>query len=114
MRWYKSFRRVTRSAIKATAATPVCFRASGAASPAGTILDAKVIGIDRESDLAVIKIEQTDLPFLRFGRSEDLRQGQVVLAMGNPLGLANSVSMGVISSVARQLKPDDTMIYIQT
>ncbi|PYT28773.1 MAG: peptidase S1 [Acidobacteria bacterium] len=82
--------------------------------PAGPILDAKTVGIDRESDLAVIKIGQTDLPFLRFGHSEDLRQGQIVLAMGNPLGLANSVSMGVVSSVARQLKPDDTMIYIQT
>src|SRR6185503_10080895 len=77
-------------------------------------LDAKIVGIDRESDLAVIRIEKTDLPHLRFGDSEELRQGQLVLAFGNPLGLANSVTMGVVSSIARQLKPDDPMIYIQT
>ena len=82
--------------------------------PAGKRLDAKIVGIDRESDLAVIKIERTDLPQLRFGDSEELRQGQLVLAFGNPLGLANSVTMGVVSSIARQLKPDDPMIYIQT
>jgi serine protease Do len=82
--------------------------------PAGKRLDAKIVGIDRESDLAVLKIERTALPFLQFGDSESLRQGQLVLAFGNPLGLANSVTMGVVSSIARQLKPDDPMIYIQT
>src|SRR5207248_2550178 len=46
--------------------------------------------------------------------SEGLRQGQVVLAFGAPLGLANSVTMGVVSGVARQLKPEDPMVYIQT
>jgi serine protease Do len=82
--------------------------------PSGTKLEAKVVGIDRDSDLAVLKIDRTGLPFLRFGDSEELRQGQLVLAFGNPLGLANSVSMGVVSSMARQIKPDDPMIYIQT
>jgi serine protease Do len=43
-----------------------------------------------------------------------LKQGQIVLALGNPLGLDNSVSMGVVSAVARQIKPDDPMVYIQT
>jgi serine protease Do len=82
--------------------------------PSGTKLLARIVGIDRGSDLAVLKIDRTGLAFLRFGDSEELRQGQLVLAFGNPLGLANSVSLGVVSSVARQIKADDPMIYIQT
>lgn len=82
--------------------------------PLGTKIDAKVVGIDRDSDLAVLKIDRTELPFLAFADSGDLHQGQLVLAFGNPLGLANSVTMGVVSSTARQIKPDDPMIYIQT
>jgi len=82
--------------------------------PRATRMDAKVVGIDRESDLAVIKVDRTGLPFLAFGDSEQLHQGQLVLAFGNPMGLANSVTMGVVSSIARQIKPDDPMIYIQT
>src|SRR5207249_2742526 len=46
--------------------------------------------------------------------SDGIKQGQLVLAFGSPLGLENSVSMGIVSAVARQLKPDDRMIYIQT
>jgi serine protease Do len=82
--------------------------------PSGSRLDAKIVGIDRDSDLALLKIARTGLSFLRFGDSEELKQGQLVLAFGNPRGLANSVSLGVISSVARQVKLDDPMIYIQT
>jgi len=85
-----------------------------AMQPSGKMLDARVVGIDRDTDLAVLKIDQTGLPYLRLGDSDSLRQGQIVMAFGNPLGLENSVSMGVVSSVARQIKPDDTMIYIQT
>jgi len=48
------------------------------------LMEAKVIGLDREADLAVIKIEMTTLPHLSFGDSEQLKQGQVVLAVGNP------------------------------
>src|SRR5579872_4728194 len=82
--------------------------------PSGARLEAKIVGMDRESDLAVLKIERKDLPFLRFGDSAELHQGQLVLAFGNPLGLSNSVTMGVVSSTARQIKPDDPMLYIQT
>ena len=82
--------------------------------PMATKVDAKIVGIDRDSDLAVLKIDRTGLPFLHFGDSEELRQGQLVLAFGNPLGLANSVTMGVVSSSARQIKPEDPMIYVQT
>jgi serine protease Do len=62
----------------------------------------------------VLKIEGDDLPHCELGDSDDLRQGQVVMAFGNPRGLENSVSIGVVSSVARQVEPDDPMIYIQT
>jgi len=84
------------------------------ARPAGKLLEGRVVGVDRGTDLAVLKVERTDLPHLDLGDSDTLRQGQLVMAFGNPLGLENSVSMGVVSSVARQIHPDDAMIYIQT
>jgi serine protease Do len=77
-------------------------------------IPASIVGIDRETDLAVIKIDRKNLPFLNFGNSDELKQGQIVLALGNPLGLDNSVSMGVVSAVSRQLKTDNPMVYIQT
>jgi serine protease Do len=64
--------------------------------------------------LAVLKVERSGLSALPLGDSDKLRQGQLVMAFGSPLGLENSVSMGVVSSVARQIKPDDAMLYIQT
>ena len=82
--------------------------------PAGTILDARIVGQDRETDIAVLKIDATDLPFLTLGDSRELRQGQLVMAFGSPLGLQNSASLGVVSAAARQLKEDSPMIYIQT
>ena len=86
----------------------------GGLQPGGKILEARIVGVDRDTDLAVLKVEKTGLPNLTLGDSDDLRQGQLVMAFGNPLGFENSVSMGVVSSVDRQLKPDDTTIYIQT
>jgi serine protease Do len=82
--------------------------------PAGKLVTARVVGLDRETDIAVLKIEEKGLPPLRFGDSEALRQGQLVLAFGSPFGLENSVTMGVVSSAARQVRPDHPMIYIQT
>ncbi len=81
----------------------------------GTMLEAKVIGTDREVDLAVLKIEPPrPLQVLKLADSELLKQGEIVLAFGNPLGLENSVSLGVVSSVERQVRPDDPLGYIQT
>jgi serine protease Do len=54
------------------------------------------------------------LPHLTLGDSRELRQGQLVMAFGSPLGLQNSASLGVISAAARQIKQDSPMIYIQT
>jgi serine protease Do len=61
-----------------------------------------------------VKIEQSKLPAVTFGDSDELSAGQLVLAFGSPLGLHNSVSLGVVSAVARQLEPESPMIYVQT
>ncbi|MCH9024380.1 MAG: trypsin-like peptidase domain-containing protein, partial [candidate division Zixibacteria bacterium] len=82
--------------------------------PKGDIVEAVLVGLDSETDLAVLKIPRTGLSYLKLADSDDLRQGQLVFAFGSPLGLQNSVTMGVVSSVARQLSADDPMIYIQT
>jgi serine protease Do len=75
---------------------------------------AKLVGVDRESDLAVIKIDRTGLPTLALGDSNQLRQGQLVMAFGNPLGLEGSASLGIVSSTGRQIKTDDPRMFIQT
>ena len=82
--------------------------------PQPRLREAKIVGADSETDLAVLKIDEADLPSLPFGDSDTLRPGQLVFALGSPLGLENSVTMGIVSSVARQLEPDHPMIYIQT
>jgi len=82
--------------------------------PDGPLAEARIVGVDRDTDLAVVKVDAENLPFLAFGDSDNLRQGELVLAFGNPLGMEDSVSMGVVSSKARQIKTDDTMIYVQT
>jgi serine protease Do len=82
--------------------------------PYGKTLPADLIGMDRETDLAVLKIAEDKLSPLRFGDSSSIKQGKIVFAFGSPFGLDNSVTMGVVSSTARQVRPDDPMIYIQT
>jgi len=82
--------------------------------PRGEIVEAQIVGIDRETDLAVLRIPEQGLPFLELGDSDELRQGQLVLAFGSPFGLENSVTLGVVSSVARQFQPEDPVVYIQT
>jgi serine protease Do len=82
--------------------------------PRGGRIDAQVVGIDTTTDLALVKIPVKGIPALTLGDSDTLRQGQLVLAFGSPLGLGNTVTMGVVSAVARELSPDDMMVYIQT
>ncbi len=73
--------------------------------PAAKLLEAKLLGMDREIDLAVLKIDKTGLPHLALGDSERLRQGELVMAFGNPLGLEGSVSMGIVSSTGASSIP---------
>lgn len=82
--------------------------------PAGRLLDATIVGLDQETDLAVLKVDATGLPALPLADSDELRQGNMVLAFGSPLGLENSVTMGVVSAVGRQRTPEDPMVYVQT
>ncbi len=89
-------------------------RYSSVVKPSGKLMSATVVGMDRETDIAVLKIAAENLPYLQFADSEELQQGQIAVAFGSPFGLENSVTMGVVSSVARQVRPDDPMIYIQT
>lgn len=80
----------------------------------GKIVGAQLVGIDRETDLAVIRVQASGLQSLKLGDSDHVKQGQIVMAFGSPLGLENTVTMGVVSAVARQLRSEDPMIYIQT
>ncbi len=82
--------------------------------PAGRIVRAELVGLDLETDIALLKVNETGYPALKLADSDAVEQGQIVLAFGSPMGLDNSLSMGVVSAPARQLKPDDPMIYIQT
>jgi serine protease Do len=80
----------------------------------GRTIGAQIVATDDETDLAVIKIDARGLPAMPFGDSDALKPGQIVLAFGSPLGLSSSVTMGVVSAIARQLAPEDPMIYVQT
>lgn len=65
--------------------------------------DAKVIGLDENTDLAVIKIEANDLPVMSLGNSDNIQVGEWVLAIGNPLGLNYTVTAGIISALGRNI-----------
>jgi serine protease Do len=76
--------------------------------------DARVLGVDKDTDLALLRIDATDLPALDFGDSDAVTQGDLVLAIGSPMLLRNSLSMGVVSALARAMSEDDPVLYIQT
>lgn len=64
---------------------------------------AKVVGTDPSTDVALLKIDGENLPFLTFGNSDDLRLGEWVLAVGNPFNLTSTVTAGIVSAKARNL-----------
>jgi len=77
--------------------------------------NAKIIGTDRFTDLAVIKIDATNLPTLKLGQSANLRPGEFSIAIGNPVGLDHTVTFGIISAVARDVRNVNRNInFIQT
>jgi serine protease DegQ len=67
----------------------------------GRTTTAKVIGVDPETDLAVLKVNMTNLPTITLGRIDQSRVGDVVLAIGNPFGVGQTVTMGIISALGR-------------
>ena len=78
------------------------------------VFEAKLIGVQSETDLALLKIKATNLPTLSLDVDGSPQPGELVFAIGSPEGLRNSVTMGVISSASRQLDPDNPMVYLQT
>jgi len=108
---------VVQGAVKIQALMPATSlpRDSNNPQPIRTrTVDARLIGIDRESDLALIRIDEKDLPTLALGDSDKLQQGELVFAIGSPMGLRNSVSMGVVSATRRAMSDANPILYIQT
>jgi serine protease Do len=73
---------------------------------------AKVIGVDKRSDVALIKIAATGLPFVHFGDPTKIRPGQWAIAIGSPFGFENSVTAGVVSATGRTLPDDSNSSYV--
>ncbi|MBD2258191.1 trypsin-like peptidase domain-containing protein [Pseudanabaena sp. FACHB-2040] len=84
----------------------------------GRQLDGRVLGTDPVTDVAVIKIDANDLPVVRFSNSDALQPGEWAIAIGNPLGLDNTVTAGIISATGRSSNqvgvPDKRVEFIQT
>jgi serine protease Do len=106
---------VVEGAQRIQVALPLPMADSGAQVPIGKrhILDAKLLGQHKETDLALLKIDETDLPTLPLNTQRP-HVGQLVFAIGSPEGLQNSLTMGVVSAVARQADPSKALTYIQT
>ncbi len=79
-----------------------------------TSYDAELVGSDTDTDLAVLKIDATDLTAAKLGDSDELSLGDDVVVIGNPLGLETSVAKGVVSGLNRQVYDDNSVSAIQT
>lgn len=77
-------------------------------------LVAKVIGVDKRSDVALIKVDADHLPYLKPGNPDDLRVGEWVLAIGSPFGFENSATAGIVSAKGRSLPNENYIPFIQT
>jgi serine protease Do len=106
---------VVEGAQRIRVALPLPMGESAGPVPVGKrlILEAKLLGLHKETDLALLKIDETNLPTLAF-LSQRAQVGQLVFAIGSPEGLQNSVTMGVVSALARQADPSKPLTYIQT
>ena len=72
-------------------------------------LDARVVGVDKEHDIAVIKVNRINLPVPKFGSSQSLKVGELAVAIGSPFGLQRSVTAGVVSGVDRAVTVNDEL-----
>jgi serine protease Do len=75
---------------------------------------AKIVGSDKASDIAVLKVDAKNLPVLKFGDSDSLKVGEWVLAIGSPFGFDHSVTAGIVSAIGRSLPSDNYVPFIQT
>lgn len=84
----------------------------------GRSFNGKVLGADKVTDVAVVKIDASDLPVVRLGDSDRLQSGEWAIAIGNPLGLDNTVTVGIVSATGRSSSqvgiPDQQVRFIQT
>ena len=85
-----------------------------ALTPRPRILNARIVGITTEIDLALLKVDDMKLPPLPLASYSALRQGEMVFAFGSPIGLRNTLTHGLVSAVSRTLTPDSPLIYVQT
>ena len=78
------------------------------------VFRAKVVGTDRRTDMALLKIEADDLPTVTLGRSADVQVGEWVAAIGSPFGFANTITAGIVSATGRNLPSESFIPFIQT
>jgi serine protease Do len=107
---------VVEGAQRIRVALPLPMGDSAGQVPLGKrrIVEAKLLGQHKETDLALLKIDEADLPTIPLLTQQLPKVGQLVFAIGSPEGLQNSITMGVVSAVARQADPTKPLTYIQT
>ncbi len=76
--------------------------------------EAKVLGVDKRTDIAVLKIEAKNLPVVRIGHASELKVGEWVAAIGSPFGFENTITSGIVSAKARALPDENYVPFIQT
>jgi serine protease Do len=107
---------VVEGAQRIRVALPLPTGDSGRQVPIGKrrILEARLLGQHKDTDLALLKVDETDLPTLSLVSQQRPQVGQLVFAIGSPEGLQNSVTMGVLSALARQPDTTKPLTYLQT